>query len=290
MKTITVELEQKIEHLDIKAGDYKKKRDLLNNDIKKWIDIRDNLNIKVRDIIKEANEHKEKRDTINNDVKTIKDQRRELNHKVSLSSKNVSAIKQVQLPKDNPRKLEQLKKEMQRLEFKQMTTVLTPGKEKEIIDQLAKLQHELKEQEKLIEQNEHIQSAIREFKTARDEAEGVHKKLKNLADQAQIEHEKMLALYESADAARKEADSAQEKFLDAKTAADDVHKRYIAIFKQIRTLIRIATSLKMSQKRIKKSQMGSIAKKEADDIYTRFKNGEMLSTEDLMSLQRAGLL
>jgi uncharacterized coiled-coil DUF342 family protein len=290
MKTMIEELEEKIDRLCIKADDYKKKRDSLNIDIKKWIGIRDNLNIKVKDLLKEANEHKGKRDAINDKVKMIKDQRKELNHKVTLSSKNVSTMKRAYLPKDSPKKLELLKKDMQRLEFKQMTTVLTPEKEKDIIDQLAKLQREVKVQEKLIEQNEHIQQAIKELRKAREEAEDVHKKLKDLADQAQMEHEKMLSAYESVDAARKEADSAQEKFLAAKTLADDVHKKYIAIFKQIRTLTRIAKSLKMSQKMAKKSHMGTIAKKEADDIYTRFKNGEILSTEDLMSLQRAGLL
>lgn len=290
MRTMIEELERKIESLSVKANDYKKRRDALNTEIKKWIELRDNLNINVKDSLKEANDHKEKRGTINNEVKTIKEQRKELNYKVTLSSKNVMAMKRTHLPEDNPKKFEQLKKEIQRLEFKQMTTVLTSEKERAIVDQLAKLQQEIKEQEKLIEQNEHIQKAIRELQTARKEAESIHRKLKDLVDQAQMEHEKMLIAYECADASRKEADSAQEKFLVAKTSADDVHKRYIAIFKQIRTLDRVVKSLKMSQKRIKKSQMNTIAKKEADDIYTRFKNGEKLSTEDLMSLQRAGLL
>ena len=44
------------------------------------------------------------------------------------------------------------------------------------------------------------------------------------------------------------------------------------------------------KKKSKKAAEASVAQKEADEIFERFKRGEKLSTEDLMALQKAGLI
>lgn len=288
--SIVEEIEQKIDKMKSSGNVYKDKRDSMNNEIKKWIEIRDASNQKVKDLLTEASKHKDKRDSINQDVKGTKEKRIELNKKVAETSKNVSTIKSEQLPKDSTRKLESLRRDIKRLEFKQMTSVLAPDKERALVDQLGKLQAELRAHEKTIEGNETFQGAVKELRDARDSAETTHKKLKDLADTAQVEHEEMMKLYEQADLTRKEADLAQKKFLDAKGAADEEHKKYIALLKQIYILDKIQLSLKGKQKKIKKTHLGAVAKKEAEDIYAKFKSGEKLSTEDIMSLQRAGLI
>ena len=50
------------------------------------------------------------------------------------------------------------------------------------------------------------------------------------------------------------------------------------------------TSTQEKKRKTKKAEEVTTAQKEADEIFERFKRGEKLSTEDLMALQKAGLI
>ena len=53
---------------------------------------------------------------------------------------------------------------------------------------------------------------------------------------------------------------------------------------------RQVTSTHEKKRKTKKAAEATIAQKEANDIFEKFKRGEKLSTEDLMALQKAGLI
>ena len=96
-------------------------------------------------------------------------------------------------------------------------------------------------------------------------------------------------LYEQADTARREADKAQEQFIKTKMQADKEHQKHIDFIHEVHDYDKIIHGMRAKARRGKAGKAVS-TKEEAELIYERFKNGEKLSTEDLMLLQKSGYL
>lgn len=289
MTDLTKQLEAKRNKLNHLAEKHKAQRDKLNQETKKWAEKRDALNKKVKGLLKKASDHRQSRDSTNTDVQAAKKEREVLNKDYNKQQEQLNKIKREKLPKDSV-PLGKLKSELKKLEFKQMTSVLTADKERDLVDTMTGIMKQIEEKEKAYEKNADVQELIKVVKEAKDKAEEQHKKVGVLADTAQKDHDAMVALYEESDKYKKEADAAQEKFIEAKLAADEEHKMHIALIRQVHDFDKIISGLRSKEKKAKKSKKDDSASNEAETIYEKFKAGEKLSTEDLMSLQKAGYL
>lgn len=284
------DLEAKRENAYKEAMKHRKKRDSLNDEAKKWMDIRDELNKKARNVAKEAAVHKEKRDELNQKVRDTKVLRDEWNKKYRNIEKDIRRLKKENAPHGG-RSIGKLKAQLKGLEFKQQTAALSKEKEEEIIDLMRKLSKEIEELEKSLEDSDEVKKLNEEAEKIKEEAEKYHDLVSEHADAAQEEHERMVALFEEADAIRKQADDAQEKFVHAKVRSDEEHNMYIEERKKVSEFDKILSGL-----RHKRSSKGGAERREnenmerAREIYEKFKNGEKLSTDDLMLLQKSGFL
>jgi uncharacterized coiled-coil DUF342 family protein len=282
------ELETKRDKLNIKADEHRHKRDRLNEETKRFVERRDSLNDQVKKLLREANEHREKRNSLNEQVKSAKVLREELNKKANETAEIVNNLRRERMPKDG-NQVGKLKKDLKALEFRQMTSVLTPEKEKELITLLTRLQAQIREKEKAFEQNEDVRQAIKTANKAREDAEAQHALVGKNADDAQTEHDAMVELYEKSDSLRKEADMVQEQFVRAKTSADEEHREHVNLIRQVHDFDKVVAGLRRREKKARKVKSESSAKKQAAEIFERFKRGEKLSTEDLMALQTKGI-
>ena len=290
MTELLEELEQKRQLHNVEAEKHRRIRDELNEKTKEWVEKRDSLNAQVRELVDQAAKHRESRDELNVKVREAKEERDVWNKVVNDLNEKVTKIKKDNLPKNNGPSVQKLKKELKSLEFKQMTSVLSKGKEQELIDQMAKLQAEIKEREKAYDQNDDIKDALKELRDAKEKAEVHHHKVSEYAESAQSEHDAMIALYEQADALRKEADAAQEAFITNKVNSDEEHKKYIENIRQVHDYDKILAGMRLKARKAKKKDDEASAKEEAEKIFDRFKAGEKLSTDDLMALQKSGYL
>jgi uncharacterized coiled-coil DUF342 family protein len=289
MTELLEELELKRQLHNVEAEKHRKVRDELNEKTREWVEKRDALNAKVRELVDQAAKHRGTRDQLNVKVREAKEQRDKWNKMVNELNEKVTKIKKDNLPKNGP-PVSKLKKELKNLEFKQMTSVLTKDKEQELIDEMGKLQAQIREREKAYELNDEVKTGIKELRDAKDEAEAHHRDVSECAEKAQSEHDAMIALYEQADTLRKEADSAQESFIANKLNADEEHKKHIENIRQVHDYDKIIAGMRQKARKAKKKEDESSAKEEADKIYDKFKAGEKLSTEDLMALQKSGYL
>jgi uncharacterized coiled-coil DUF342 family protein len=282
------ELLEKREKHNMQAERHKQARDKLNDETRHWVDTRDRLNSEVRKFIEQATKHRLERDRLNDGVKAAKAKRDEWNRKVNDCAERLMQLKKENAPR-GAESLGMLKKKLKAMEFQQMTSVLSPDKERELIDALSKLQAEIKKKEKLLEENEEIKKAITDSRESKMNAEEHHRQVEDLAQKAQDEHDAMMRIYEQSDALRKEADKAQEEFIRAKVAADDEHKRHIELIRQVHDYDKIITGIRQKQSGYEVKDEETV-KQEAEAIFERFKKGEKLSTEDLMTLQKSGYL
>lgn len=283
------ELEEKREKANSRAEKFKILRDRKNYEAKKLVQKRDELNAKVRELIDRGNELKEDRNKLNEGVHEAKKIRDEMNTKVTELSRELRKKKKEILPKDGP-SLDSLERDIRKLEYQQMTSVLNTKKERELVDQISSLKETIEERKSLIEDNEDIQRLTKELDESKKIAEDNHEKVSKYADEAQEKHDLMLKLFKEADEVREEADKAHERFIDAKVKSDEYHHNHISAVHEVQDYSKMMYGLR-KKKRIaikKKDEEDTLSK--AQELYEQFKKGEKLGTEDIMMLQKAGLL
>lgn len=283
------DLEEKRARHNADAERHKRSRDELNEKTREWAEKRDELNSQVRKIIEEANGRRESRDKLNAEVRAAKAGRDEWNRKFNDLSDKAMTLRREKMPKSGL-SIRKFKAELRALEKKHMTSVLTAEKEKALMKEMSQLDAKIKEMEKEIEQFSEVKQAEKDAREAKDQAESFHKKVSEMAEKAQIEHDAMLKLYEEADKLRKEADAAQEKFIETKLAADEQHREHIEHIRQVHDFDKIISGIRDKTKKARKEKDETSAKKEAEEIFDKFKSGEKLSTDDIMVLQKSGYM
>ena len=283
------ELELKRERENGEAERHRRRRDELNDKTREWVMRRDDLNAQVRALVEEAMGHRQKRDELNSQVKKSKEERDVWNRRVNELSDRLNELKRRKLPKGTI-PLSRLKWELRDLEFKQMTSVLTQDKEAELIKEMTRVQAEVRRIEQALEQDAEVKKALEELRDAKDRAESAHRMVGQLAEQAQREHDAMTELYERSDELRKQADLAQEEFIKTKMLSDEEHRKHIENIRQVHDFDKVIQGIRMKTYKAREETEGVSAKRQAELIFERFKRGEKLSTEDLMTLQKSGYL
>jgi uncharacterized coiled-coil DUF342 family protein len=283
------ELKLKRERENAEAERHRRRRDELNDKTREWVAKRDELNAQVRGLVEEATGHRIKRDELNAEVKKAKEERDIWNRNRNELLDNLNEVKRRKLPR-GAIPVGKLKRDLKALEFRQMTSVLTVDKERALIEEIQRLQAEVKRLEKSLEENEEVKALIATLKDAEDRAEAAHRRVGQLAEQAQAEHDLMTSLYEQSDELRRQADNAQEEFIKTKMLADEEHRKHIEHIRQVHDYDKIVQGIWLKERQTTGVEEEVDARRQAEEIFERFKKGEKLSTEDLMTLQKSGYL
>ncbi|HUR64328.1 MAG TPA: phosphoserine phosphatase [Candidatus Thermoplasmatota archaeon] len=277
----------KKEELQSKANLLRRERDRLNDEARKHAEERDGFNAEVRGLVNQANEHKKRRDELNEGVKRSKELRDEANKAADEAQKGADTLRRERMPDGTPgESIAKLKKEARTLEMQHMTVVLTPAKEKALMERLKEIGKLIRSKESTLRSDPELKAALESADQLKEKAEKSHAKVGEMAEKAQAEHDAMIKLYKQSDKLRKQADKLQEKFVIAKMEADKIHKTYIEFVNAIHEIEDAAAGNPGARGE------GSQARNEAaaEMVFQKFKAGEKLSTEDLLTLQKAGLL
>ncbi|MHC1623496.1 MAG: coiled-coil protein [Candidatus Methanospirareceae archaeon] len=249
---------------------------------------RDDFNAKMKDLVKKAQAYKEARDKYNQKVGEYKAKRDELNEEAGKIYVKVDRLRQRKSAGGGS--LHELRREIDLLEFKQQTEVLSTDKERQLVDKISALQEEFLTKKAQLEQDKELKTLLEEAQTLRDKASKYHEKVTKYADLAQEQHDKMIATFNEVDAVRVEADTMHKEFVTAQETADDYHHRFIKYQKEIRDFNKLIAGLRKMSRDAKESEERAKTKEKAEDIYKRLKKGGKIDTDDLLLLQRSGLL
>ncbi len=277
------------DELQRKANQLRKERDRLNDEARAHAEERDTYNAQVREIVNEANEHKKRRDELNELVKRQKELRDDANRVADEAMKEADTLRRERNPDAGGEvNVARLKKEARQLEFQQMTQVLKPDKERALVERLQEIGKLIREKDKVLKADPELKAALDKAEELKEKAEKTHSKVGDLAEKAQAEHDAMIQLYKQSDKLRKTADKLQERFVVSKMEADKIHKAYIEYVNQIHEIEDQVGSHHQGG-RASKADVER-AEAAADEVFEKFKAGEKLSTDDLLMLQKAGLL
>ena len=283
------DLKKKKDEFQRRANELKEKRNQLHLQSKKLADDRDELNSAVRDMRNKIAEHKKNRDELNERVKHAKEQRNKLNKSYSEIKKRIEELERTRSATTGAN-LNELRKQLRTLENEQMTQPMSAQKEKKLIEVISELHTKIKEQEEILNKDPRLKKAIEEEKIIKQKAEKQHDMVEKLAKRAQDEHEGMISLIRHLDNLVRRVNEIQETIVMTKIEADNVHREFIDYVDKIHEFEREVTFAHDKKFKKKKTVEATVARKEADEIFERFKRGEKLSTEDLMALQKAGLI
>lgn len=276
------------EVLQSRANMLRKERDRLNDEARKHAEERDGFNAQVRGLVNEANEHKKRRDELNEGVKRSKEGRDEANKAADEAAKTADTLRRERMPGgDVGDSVAKLKKEARQLEMQHMTVVLTTSKEKALMERLKEIGKTIRAKEGQLRSDPELKASLEMADQLKEKAEKSHAKVGEMAEKAQGEHDAMIKLYKSSDKLRKQADKLQERFVVSKMEADKIHKAYIEVVNDIHSIEDANAQTFGGQPSAAQVARGEAA---AEAVFQKFKAGEKLSTEDLLTLQKAGLL
>jgi uncharacterized coiled-coil DUF342 family protein len=274
------------DRLNMDAHHNRRERDALNAVAKGWINERDLHNSKLRQNLDKANDMKHLREEHNKAVKEYKSEREKWNKVVSKLSIEINSFKK------NLRSVPifRLERQLRALEFRQMTSVLSVDEERDLVKELSSIQDQIKKAEKELMANKKYKQLNEELVKSKQELSKYVKLVEESAEKAQGAHEEMMRLYEECDDFRAKGDDAQANFLKVKVRADEFHKKYVDAVNKIHDLDREISGMMHKDKKTKIEEDEKTVKKEAEIIFEKFKKGEKLSTEDLMTLQKSGYI
>ena len=282
------ELQDKKVILVKELEEYRDKRNELNTEASKWSAERNKLNRTSRMLTDEAQQFKHERDEYNKKVSEYKVKRDEYNKKINAANAKIEEIK-----KDanlTGASVSELKQEIESLEFRQQTNVLSSEKEKELVGAIAILVSEYKMKMTEIERNAELKSALGTMEGLREEASLYHEGVTEYADRAQECHDEMIKVFREGEGIRVKSDRIHRKFVKIQDEADRHHHQFIKTQKEIRELEKMIASITRRGREDKRKVERMKVRKEAESIYNLFRRGEKISTEDLMLLQRSDLL
>ncbi len=283
------DMETKKDEYQQKANELKEKRNKLHLKSKQLASERDELNSTIRNLRNSIYEHKKTRDELNERVKHAKEQRNKLNKACLEVKKKISDLEKKRSASSGTN-LNELRKQLRTLENEQMTQPMSAQKEKKIIEIISELHTKIKKEEDQLNQDPKLKKALEEEKIIKQKAEKQHDTVEKLATRAQEEHENMINLIRQLNNLIKQVNEIQETIVETKISADTVHKEFITCVDRIHEFEREVSTERETKYKRKRILEATTAQKEATEIFEKFKRGEKLSTEDLMALQKAGLI
>ncbi len=261
-------------------------RDELNLESQSHASERNDLNVKAKEHMDNVHLFRDRRNGLNIEVGETRDERREVSNGVNDLKDHFLRLKRKRFSGRNLPPVSRLRKQIQELEIKQMTTPLTTDKERALVDEIGSLQNKIKEHDNLIETDTEVLEARDKFREAEQVRRELGKKMQKSRQEAQAAHHTMKDSLRSNRQTRRKADAAQRMFVKAKEKADAVHNEYIEFLRGMQEIDRMTASQGKGGSSV--DQRASAAS--AEDLFAKFLAGEKLSTEQLMVIQKAGML
>ncbi|MGE5533622.1 MAG: coiled-coil protein [Bacillota bacterium] len=190
-----------------------------NNQIKKYVEKRDQLHQQARKSREEINQIKAERDALNEKVKLLKEQRNVVRAQATPIMEEVKAIdeKIAEIKKNVPRvNQHELQEELDAIEWKISTTTMDLQEEKRLVGEVKELELLLKGYKKIDKKNQKIKELITQRKTIDAKADVFHQELTDLAKKSQDLHSQMIEKVNAVKKDRAEADSLHQAFIKAK--------------------------------------------------------------------------
>ena len=273
--------ETKTQSVSDKLADFKTRRDQLNVKVRGQLDKRNEINSQVKELISEVQKQKTLRNEANSKVAELRKIRLEKTNELKeIRTKLRSSVEKKETDSGNKRKgpnSHKIREQMNKLEWRHQTGQISPKKERDFFATMKRLQAELKMLKK--EEEASSSSVLKEVKQAEKRQQKAHDAVTDASEKSEEAHSLMMELSNEVDRLRGLANSEHLGLTSTKGEADDLHNKYIISLRCIHSMQDI---LKLSGTN---KEQGS-ERVDVTDLMSRLMEGQTLSDEDMMLLQR----
>ena len=278
-----------VEELTKQLSGLREKIDSLETEAQGWAEKRDELNERTKSLRTEALELRSQRDKLNSDVKDLKQHRdsatAKINEKVEETRRLVEENR-ILVKKKPSKGREALQEEVERIDWTIQTTPLTLQKDKELVEQVRKLEAQLAVHKKIEQKIEKVAQMRVEIKTLKAENEVLHKELREKAQKSQEIHKRMIKKIDESKAVKTEADSAHKQFLLAKERTRPIRQEINALSNQVRQL---KDEMREEERREKKENENALRETLEKQAQEKLKRREKLTWEEFQLLAEKGM-
>ena len=280
------ELKQHRKAINALAEELRRKRDVLNLESQSHAAERDVLNARAKELMNQVYAHRDRRNGLNVEVGETRDDLRDLSPKVDQLREDFLKIKRSRFAGNHLPPIPKLRRQIKELELKQMTSSMSIKKERALVEKIGTLQSQISEQDELLETDVEVTAARDSFRQVEQQRKDLLRSKKRAREDAQVEHESMRDALRENRKTRKRADGAQRAFVRVKELADEVHAEYIEQLRELSEIDRRLAELRRG------TSQGSVFESaaNAEELFRKFLSGDKLSTEQLMVIQKAGML
>ena len=272
--------EAKTKAVSGKLAEYKTRRDELNVKVRGKLDKRNEINSQVKELITEVQKQKSLRNEANGKVAELRKIRLEKTNELKKIRAQLRSSVENNDPdagKKNWASSRKIREQMNKLEWRHQTGQIGPKKERDFFATMKRLQAEFNMLKKKEEASS--SSVLKEVKQAEKRQQKAHDAVTSASEKSEEAHSLMMELSNEVDRLRGLANSEHLGLTSTKGDADDLHNRYIISLRCIHSMQDI---LKLSGS--KKDQESE--RVDVTDLMSRLMEGQTLSDEDMMLLQR----
>jgi phosphoserine phosphatase len=212
------------------------KRNELNNMGKLLRDERDMINDKRKELKDDMHRYKKERDELVTEMKKHK----ELRNQYQQQAKALIATKQKKrgdVIKNLPIRAEELKADIQILEYSQETTPMSPQKENDLIDKIKHKRDELQNVQKELSKQQIIQTDLSDTDKAITElfqkADEEHTIVQQYYKDSQEKHEKYMTIVREISASINESNKKHQKYVEIREEAQRHHEKAMEMLSKI---------------------------------------------------------
>jgi len=279
---------QKIEELQEKLSVLKEQRDRLNIEARRWAEKRNKLNEQVKDLRSEICELRSERDELNTKVRELKQLREKTKNEIHETIEEIKNLNQQikALAKKKPsRSLQTLQKKLDEIEWEIQTTSLNLREEKELVDQVGKLETQVNIHKKLEMTHQKTLELQTEIKAMEAKNKSYHQKLTEKAQKSQEIHNKMLEKINEVKELKMEADNMHQSFLTTRQKTKPTQEGITTILNQIKLL---REEIRKAEEKEKKKSEEALKRKIRKEAKEKLKQGEKITWEEFKILTEKG--
>ena len=295
MSELLPEFEQKRELIRQIVEEHVKKRDQAADEAVYNAQQRDVLNAKVKEMRDQVKELIAKKSALIEEVQKLRPEKEKEYGDLSELRKQYRQIREsAGVEGVDQRDIRAKEKELQRLIKRQETTALEKSDEMKIVSEIRKLTNEIKKMKASLDQelenNDKVKEINQKIAEKKKIAEDSKKKIEEISSQISRISEQINSMLQELDETRRKSDEFHETFIKFNQESEKEHQAFIQAKNDLRDLEKVIYGIRTKDRSSKKKEKEGELQKKATVLFDKFKNGEQLTTEDLLILQKAGFL
>lgn len=272
---------------EIKA--IKQKLNEINEVKEQWFHKKDEISKKILELIGSVKSSKIERNERTKEVRTTKVERDKLNNEIKIKIEELKKLNDEKAAllaklglKADPSKL---KSEIDALEMKIQTDVMSYDKEKALNKRIKELKKQFEESKGMSAVLDKIHHKRKELDLLRKDAEQKHQIVQTKASQSQEKHESLLSTSKEIDDLKFKEEEAYKEFFKYKEQFTKLNNELKEKLKILNDLSGKATHERQERKAKREEEVKKTLREKEKDVEEKIKKKQKLTTEDLLVFQ-----